>query len=122
MGFSRKFAVAVMLAAVVAFGAANSVAAERFFTGIEDLPVMPGLEQVAGAGVSFDTPAGRIVEISARGNVSRRSVTEYYRSVLPQLGWRPVAKGRFSRERERLELSFSASGRSLTVRFSLRPR
>ncbi len=122
MGFSWKSAIAATLAAILAAGAANIVAAERFFIGIEDLPVMPGLEQVVGAGVSFDAPAGRIVEITARGAVSSRAVTEYYRSALPQLGWQPGGEGGFSREGERLQLSISASGRSLTVRFSLRPR
>jgi hypothetical protein len=45
--------------------------------------------------------------------------------VLPQLGWRAAGKGRYRREGEHLNLSFSVSdsvsGPTLTVRFSLRP-
>lgn len=118
MGLRRIFAIAATLVVVMAAGTA---AAERFFAGIEDLPVMPGLAQMQDAGVSFDKPEGRIVEVAATGKVSRRAVVEFYRAVLPQLGWRVAGKGRYRREGEHLNLSFSASGRTLTVRFSLRP-
>ncbi len=117
----RKSAVAASLAAGLALMAAAGIAAERFFTGIDDLPVMPGLEQVADAGVAFDKPEGRIVEIAARGAVSRRQVSEFYQAVLPQLGWRLAGGGRYRREGEQLVLSVEGSGRSLIVRFSLRP-
>ena len=103
MGLCRTFAVVVVaLAGIAAVGAA-----ERFFAGIEDLPVMPGLEQMQGAGVSFDKPEGRIVEVAARGKVSRRAVVEFYRAVLPQLGWRAAGEGRYRREGEHLNLSFA---------------
>ncbi len=120
MGLRRIFAVAATYAVVMVAGIAVG-AAERFFSGIEDLPVMPGLEQMRDAGVSFDKPEGRIVEVAASGKVSRRAVVEFYRAVLPQLGWRAAGKGRYRREGEHLNLSFSASGPTLTVRFSLRP-
>ena len=129
MGLRRIFAIAATLTVVMLAGVAATGAAERFFAGIEDLPVMPGLEQMRDAGVSFDKPEGRIVEVAASGKVSRRAVVEFYRAVLPQLGWRAAGRGRYRREGEHLNLSFSASGSAsdsapgptLTVRFSLRP-
>ncbi len=121
MGLRRIFAIAATLTVVMWAGIAAAGAAERFFAGIKDLPVMPGLEQMRDAGVSFDKPEGRIVEVAASGKVSRRDVVEFYRAVLPQLGWRAAGKGRYRREGEHLNLSFSVSGRALTVRFSLRP-
>lgn len=125
MGLRRIFAIAATLTVVMPAGIAAAGAAERFFAGIEDLPVMPGLEQIQDAGLSFDKPEGRIVEVAASGKVSRREVVEFYRAVLPQLGWRAAGKGRYRREGEHLNLSFStsgsASGPRLTVRFSLRP-
>ena len=33
--------------------------AGRYFTALPDLPIMPALEEVPGAGVSFDKPEGR---------------------------------------------------------------
>lgn len=109
------------LCTVVLLCAGSAGAAERFFTGIDDLPVMPGLEQVAGAGMVFDTPAGRIVEVAARGAVSRAQVREFYAGVLPQLGWRRAGGGGYRREGERLMLSFGEADGVLTVRISLLP-
>ncbi|MHA1107751.1 MAG: hypothetical protein ACTSQV_01405 [Alphaproteobacteria bacterium] len=121
MGLRRKFVIAVSFAAGLVFWAASGTAAEGFFTGIDDLPVMPGLKQVADSGIAFDKPEGRIVEIAASGAVSRRQVIEFYQAVLPQLGWRPAGGGRYRREGEQLVLSIERTGRSLIVRFSLRP-
>ena len=94
MGLRRIFAIAATLTVVLLAGVAATGAAERFFAGIEDLPVMPGLEQMRDAGVSFDKPEGRIVEVAASGKVSRRAVAEFYRAVLPRLGWRAAGTGR----------------------------
>jgi len=111
--------IAVLFAAVL-LCAGPSGAADRFFSGIDDLPVMPGLEQVADAGMVFDTPAGRIVEVAARGSVTRAKVQAFYNGVLPQLGWRK-ADGVWRREGERLRLVFGAADGVLTVRISLSP-
>jgi hypothetical protein len=117
-------AVTLMVITLMFIGAAGSApgwAAERFFAAIEDLPVMPGLEQVPDAGVSFDKPQGRIVEAAASGDVTQEAVQAFYTAVLPQLGWDAAGEGRYLRDGERLVLSLSASGRTLTVRFSLFP-
>jgi hypothetical protein len=115
---SRRFI--ALLFAVVLLSAGRGGAAERFFKGIDDLPVMPGLEQVIGAGVVFDTPAGRIVEVAAEGAVTRAQVEQFYAGVLPQLGWRR-AEGGWRREGERLRIGFGTADGVLTVRISLSP-
>ena len=56
--------------------------AGAYFTGIDDLPVMPGLVELVDAGVVFDKPSGRIVEAFAAGDVSAEEVFEFYRQVL----------------------------------------
>ncbi len=60
-----------------------------------DLPLMPGFREDADSRVVFDTPAGRIIEVSARGNLPPRQVFDYYQLVLPSLSWRKAtpAKG-----------------------------
>lgn len=98
--------------------------ATDFFAAIDDLPLMPGLTEDANAGVNFDSPAGRIAEAVAFGDVSERQVLEFYAAALPQLGWRRDGDAQFSREREILKLEFPASpkaGSPLTVRFLLKP-
>ncbi len=116
-----QFTRIMLLSAMMAGAAAAVGAADRFFAGIEDLPVMAGLREIPGAGISFDKPQGRIVVVAASGKVSKPDVIEFYAAVLPQLGWRRSGDGGYRREGERLNLSIVRSGQTLTVRFSLRP-
>ncbi len=92
-----------------------------FVTEVADLPLMPGLEEVEGAGVVFDKPSGRIVEAYARGDVTREAVLAFYRDTLPQLGWTEAGGGNFRREGERLALEFLDGDGTLTLRFTLKP-
>lgn len=121
MGWIGTMALGVLLVVVPAIAAGPAGAAERFFDGIADLPVMEGLEQLAGAGVSFDKPEGRIVEVAASGRVTRTAVLDFYAAVLPQLGWTSAGTGRYRRDGERLDLAISRSGETLLIRFSLAP-
>jgi len=115
------------VAAVVAVGPQAAVAQDSaFVAGIEDLPLMQGLEQVADAGVVFDKPSGRIVESYAEGATTRAQVEAFYRRTLPQLGWRAADRSGdagpiFLREGERLAISFLGQDGDLVVRFTLQP-
>jgi hypothetical protein len=106
-------------------GTEEGEAGGSFVAGFEDLPLMPGLIQVADAGVVFDTPAGRIVEAYAEGAVASADVAAFYARTLPQLGWRRVDAGEYRREDELLRLEISGSDgpaeTTVTVRFYLSP-
>lgn len=96
--------------------------AEAFLPGFEDIPLMEGLISDTDEGMVFDTPEGRIAEASAKGNVSRKKVLEFYAATLPQLGWLPDGKGGFKREQETLTLEISNSKTSQRiVRFQIKP-
>lgn len=95
--------------------------AEVFLAGFEDVPVMPGIAVVSGAGVAFDTPAGRLVEAYAAGPVTRDAVRRYYRAALPQLGWTRTGALAFRREGEQLTLELLGEAGAVTVRFELGP-
>lgn len=101
--------------------AAAPAAAGEFLPGFDDLPVMPGLAAVDGAGIVFDTPAGRIIEGYAEGSVTKASVRRFYDETLPQLGWTQVSGSEFRREGEQLKIDFKGKDRALTVRFTLAP-
>ena len=118
MALSGKFAVCALLP-MIWTGAAM---AQGFLPGTEDIPVMPGLEPSAGAETVFDTPAGRIVTVSATAPAPASRVSAFYAESLPALGWRPAGPGRFVREGEALQLSVRASGtRRVAVQFTLSP-
>ena len=112
---------AVTCALLTAAAAAGEPVA--FVSGIEDLPLMPGLVEVAEAGLVFDAPGGRIVEAYASGAVDRDAVLRFYAETLPQLGWQRLGAARFRREGETLDVEFSgaAGAAPLTVRFALSP-
>lgn len=123
----RLWLCAAFLAAAVGSAA---WAEDRFVTGVDDLPLMTGLSPMAGQGVVFDAPSGRIVEAWAEGAVSRAAVLSFYGSTLPQLGWTASAPDLFRRNGETLRLEFPpkaprgaapAPSGALLIRFYLSP-
>ncbi len=97
----------------------------RFVAGLEDLPLMPGLDAMRGAGVWFDSPQGRIVEAYATGPVSRGAIEAFYAETLPQLGWQEAESGTWLRDGEALKLEIveppGTRGQTPIVRFALSP-
>ena len=115
---SSLFALALLCQAAMP---AAGQEAGRYFTDLPDLPVMPGLAEMPGAGVRFDKPEGRIVEAYARGEAQAEEVLAFYRQALPQLGWTVAGPKRFQREGEVLKLGVEVQGGLVTLRCSLRP-
>ncbi len=124
-GRHRSILFSAVIAALALAGPAgpgSRAQAQGYMAEVEDLPLMPGLAEVEGAGVVFDKPDGRIVEAYAQGSVTREAVLAFYRKSLPQLGWRPAGGRAFRREGETLSLDFLDGGGALIVRFTLVPR
>jgi len=97
-----------------------------FVTGMGDVPLMSGLQDVPDSAVIFDKPSGRLVEAYAEGEVKGPAVLRFYRETLPQLGWTVAPdngdSGVFFRESERLEIHILEERGRRTVRFVLSPR
>lgn len=103
-----------------AFSAVQAADPTRFASVIDDLPLMSEIVEV-GDGVEFSTPAGRLAEVSAEGQVSRKDVLSFYGATLPQLGWARVGETEFVREDESLTLIFEQVSSGVRVRFALAP-
>ncbi|MBP02934.1 MAG: hypothetical protein CMM25_09010 [Rhodospirillaceae bacterium] len=99
----------------------SSARAAPFVLGIEDLPLIQGLEQKPNSTVIFDTPEGRVIEAVAAGVIERAVVVSFYQSTLPQLGWIKQSEERYWRDGESLSLEFISNGKKLEVRFFVRP-
>lgn len=102
--------------------AASSVRAGGYVAGTEDVPLMPGLQPVAGSDLIFDKPEGRIVEAQAKGALSRATVNSFYTATLPSLGWTASGAEQWRRDAERLKLEFRGPDGHLTVGFILSPQ
>jgi hypothetical protein len=115
---------AVFVAALICATAAHAEA--RFFSGIDDLPLAPGLSE--GQSFQFDESGGRITGATASGRTTPAAVRAFYAETLPSLGWSSSPNGEsremvFLRGRERLTLTITAAGSvaSLDVRLLTRP-
>jgi len=99
-------------------------AADRFVTGIGDLPLMSGLTEDPEREIIFDKPNGRIVEVVASGAVDAQAVGGFYDRVLRQLGWHRQTTGKrvFERDGEILSLTISAGNGQTTISFTLAPQ
>lgn len=96
--------------------------AQEFLVGLEDVPVMDGLEVAEDSSMVFDSPTGRIVEVYATGNTGRAAVTDFYSRTLPALGWTREGDRRYAREGEALAMDFFGPEGELTIRFTLAPQ
>jgi len=78
----------------------------QFFMGLNDIPLMPGLEELVDRSLVFEKPGGRIGESTAISDSnSFDSVQTFYAKTLPQLGWRIINGESFVRDNEKLTIS-----------------
>lgn len=111
----------ILCALVLAFGLCGQAHADGFLTDYEDLPLAPGLDEVAGSGLAFDSPGGRIVESYAKGPVKEADILKFYAATLPQLGWTRESDSLYRRDSEVLRLDAEPQGRALMVHFTISP-
>ena len=97
------------------------VRADAFVAGTEDVPLMQGLVQVESGALVFDKPEGRIIEAQAHGKLERSAVRDFYRSTLPQLGWKALAGNAWRREDEMLRVEIGGRDGDVSVGFTLSP-
>ena len=118
----RALVLVSVLGAISLLAATMTLAGDRFVSGIADLPLMPGLEEIDGSAVVFSKPQGRIVEVMASGAVTSELVRAFYDRILPQLGWRRARAGGWLRENELLRFDIRDNKSGLVIQFSLTPQ
>ncbi len=97
-------------------------AEQGFFSTMQDMPLMAGLEELTDHGVSFDKPEGRIIEsLAIMHEVTEQQVLEFYQSTLPQFGWGVVDGDSFFRNNEFLEISFEENNGAKLVKIMVKP-
>lgn len=94
--------------------------------GIEGVPLMPGLAELADDTVVFDKPEGRIIDATATGVVLMRDAHAYYQAALIETGWTPLLRKVIDgilvvRGGEVLHLRFRREAGETAVHFSLSP-
>ncbi len=94
----------------------------KYMSGIEDLPLMPGLKQSPVAMPDFKHLFGHTVNTAATGDVSPEQVTSYYAQTLPEHGWVKVTPVEYRRGNDDLDIAVRSSHMSgAMVHFELIP-
>ncbi len=118
--FRRTMICALVCVLATPWGVA--AAAERFVGGMEHVPLMTGLAEIAEERLEIDSPAGPIVQVTTTGSPTKAEVLAFYTETLPRLGWRSEGAGVFCREGKTLAIEMEESVSPwITVRFALFP-
>ncbi|PCI55501.1 MAG: hypothetical protein COB36_07720 [Alphaproteobacteria bacterium] len=123
ISFVAMFSFVLCLGTVVFAGAGQDTSQEpQFFSSLQDIPLMSGIDELADHAVSFDKPDGRISESFALiHDLKPEDVLRFYSATLPQLGWGQVSEYRFFRQSETLEISFGEIEGQPIIRIMIGP-
>lgn len=103
-----------------------AVNAAEFINGLEDIPIMNGLEQQHSDAIVFGNEESRLVESILVGkNINFANIEKFYKDTLPQMGWIFQGKDKstltFYRDRESLEITRIIK-KPLTVRVTVKSK
>jgi hypothetical protein len=94
-----------------------------FVQGSEDVPLLVGMEKISDDSLGFDSPAGSIMASSYETKSDLERIKNFYQKTLPQMGWdlkkSDIAKLKFERDKEKLEIEFVNQNGQDLVRFFL---
>lgn len=94
----------------------------RFFSFIQDVPVMPGLRELPEQAVMFDNPEGRIVEsVASIESAALDNLIPFYNDTLPQLGWAGLGGLSFRRDSEILKMTVESMDGKNFLRVTVSP-
>ena len=93
----------------------------KFLNGFEDIPVFKEMEYVEDSLILFDKVEGRYVSSKISGDYDINEVQDYYKKILPNLGWQKFESNIYKRGKEILEIIFVKENQELSVIFSIYP-
>jgi hypothetical protein len=96
---------------------------EDFIQGSEDIPLLLGMNKIFDDSLGFDSSSGSIMTSSYETKIDLERVKNFYHKTLPQMGWKlissDIAKSKFKRGKEKLEIDFVNRNGKDIVRFFL---
>lgn len=106
------------LAMIAMLGAAHA-AAPQFVSALDDVPLPPGVSEIADSVAAIEGLEGRIVSVQARGAIAPAELTRFYDQALPALGWTREG-ARFVRARQALTITFRRDDDDGALRITFR--
>ena len=93
----------------------------KFINGLEDIPLYKKMEYVEDSLILFDKIDGRYVSVEINGDYEEEEVIEFYKMILPNLGWRETKPLIFKRNNETLEIICKREKEKIYVKFNIFP-
>ena len=95
---------------------------DKFVYGLDDIPLYKNMNNNEESLVLFDTVNGRIVSTKINGSENLSEIKEFYRQILPNLGWNKTKGNLFIRGNEVLEIIYYKSKGESLVEFNISPK
>ena len=93
----------------------------KFINGLEDIPLYKKMEYVEDSLILFDKIDGRYVSVEINGDYEEEEVIEFYKMILPNLGWSEKKSLTFNRNNETLEIICKREKEKIYVKFNIFP-
>ena len=96
--------------------------AEGFVYGLGDVPIFKDMKSIEDSYILFDKVDGRYLYSEIKGRYEILEIQEYYKKVLPNLGWKLYEKNSFIRGAEILEIQYLLDNLETKVIFTISPK
>ena len=93
----------------------------KFINGLEDIPLYKKMEYVEDSLILFDKIDGRYVSVEITGSYQEDEVINFYKRILPNLGWKEKKSLIFNRNNETLEIISKKEKDKVSVQFNIFP-
>ena len=93
----------------------------KFINGLEDIPLYKKMEYVEDSLILFDKIDGRYVSVEITGDYGEDEVIDFYKSILPNLGWKEKKSLIFKRNNEILEIISKKEKEKISIKFNIFP-
>ena len=103
------------------FFSSNNSFALKFINGLEDIPLYKKMEIVEDSLILFDKIDGRYVSVEINGAYEEEEVINFYKRILPNLGWKEKKSLTFNRNKETLEIISKKEKEKIFVKFNIFP-
>lgn len=114
----KKYGLTAVLWSV--FSLSGLCAEPAFVAGMQDVPLMEGLQALPEELFIYDTLNEHVILSSATASAEHKTqIQAFYKETLPELGWTETAAERWSRDGEKLSIDFDLNGTDLFIQFTL---
>ena len=93
----------------------------KFINGLEDIPLYKKMDYVEDSLILFDKIDGRYVSVEISGDYEEKEVIEFYKKILPNLGWNEKKYLIFNRNNETLEITSKREKEKIFIKFNIFP-